>query len=275
VCTSLTIVTIPFSVTNIGARALSICSSLTTIDVDPQNSAYSALDGVLFDKGQTLLIQYPGGRTGAYIIPDSVTSIEPWGFAECSSMTSVTIPSSVTSVREGTFSRCSGLTSVTIPHSVTSIEEHAFWLSSSLTSVTIGSNVATIQWRAFDGCTSLERIYFRGNVPSSYPSEDIFGEANSVTLYYLPGTTGWGAAVVDQPTALWIPVVPKLPLLTSDNPLRLVTFSPAPSTVHVQRSMNLLDWEDWQTVSRDEGPSELQDLDAGTTPYRFYRGVEE
>jgi len=53
------------------------------------------------------------------------------------------------------------------------------------------------------------------------------------------------------------------------------THSPAPATVRVQRSVNLVDWEDWQTVSKDEGPSELQDSEAGTTPYRFYRGVEE
>ncbi|MCL4180070.1 MAG: hypothetical protein KJ072_20275 [Verrucomicrobia bacterium] len=48
-----------------------------------------------------------------------------------------------------------------------------------------------------------------------------------------------------------------------------------PATVRVQRSANLVDWEDWQTVSRDAGPSELQDTEAGTTLYRFYRGVEE
>lgn len=33
--------------------------------------------------------------------------------------------------------------------------------------------------------------------------------------------------------------------------------------------MNLFDWEKWQTVPRDDGPSELRDLDAGTTTYRF------
>jgi hypothetical protein len=54
-----------------------------------------------------------------------------------------------------------------------------------------------------------------------------------------------------------------------------LTHSPAPATVRVQRSANLVDWEDWQTVSRDEGPSELQDAEAGSTPYRFYRLREQ
>ena len=46
-------------------------------------------------------------------------------------------------------------------------------------------------------------------------------------------------------------------------------------TVRVQRSTNLVGSEDWQTVSRDAGPGELLDTEAGTTPYRFYRGIEE
>jgi hypothetical protein len=43
----------------------------------------------------------------------------------------------------------------------------------------------------------------------------------------------------DRPTALWIPVMPNLPSVTADNPLRLTTHSPAPATVRVQRSANL------------------------------------
>ena len=69
--------------------------------------------------------------------------------------------------------------------------------------------------------------------------------------------------------------MPNLPSVSSDNPLRLVTHSPAPATVRVQRSANLVDWEDWQTVSKDSGPSQLQDAEAGSTPYRFYRLREQ
>jgi hypothetical protein len=36
---------------------------------------YSSVDGVLFNKSQTTLIQYPSGKSGHYSIPDSVTSI--------------------------------------------------------------------------------------------------------------------------------------------------------------------------------------------------------
>jgi len=74
-CTSLTSVTIPNSVTNIGDYAFSGCTSLSAITVEALNSFYSSVDGVLFNKSQTMLMQYPGGKAGSYTIPNSVTSI--------------------------------------------------------------------------------------------------------------------------------------------------------------------------------------------------------
>jgi hypothetical protein len=78
-CTSLTSVTIPNSVTSIGSGAFSGCTSLSAITVEALNSFYSSVDGVLFNKSQTTLIQYPGGKAGSYTIPNSVTSIAGWG----------------------------------------------------------------------------------------------------------------------------------------------------------------------------------------------------
>ena len=58
-CTSLTSVTIGNSVTFIGDLAFNRCTSLTTITVDALNSAYTSVDGVLFNKSQTTLLQCP------------------------------------------------------------------------------------------------------------------------------------------------------------------------------------------------------------------------
>jgi len=74
---------------------------------------------------------------------------------------------------------------------------------------------------------------------------------------------------------MWIPLVLALPSQPPNRQLILHTTSPAPSQVRVQRSTNLIHWEDWQTVTKAAGPSTLQDADTGTTPYRFYRGVQE
>ena len=74
-CNRLTSFTIPNSVTSIGESAF-VDYSLTNIAVDAANPNYSSTNGVLFDKDQATLIQYPIGLTNSsYTIPNSVTSI--------------------------------------------------------------------------------------------------------------------------------------------------------------------------------------------------------
>ena len=91
------------------------------------NSSYSSVAGVLFNKNQTVLIQYhPGGKAGSYTIPDGVTNVGINAFTGCSSLTNVIIPKSVISIGDGAFALCTNLTSVTIPNSVTSIGDFAF-----------------------------------------------------------------------------------------------------------------------------------------------------
>ena len=44
-------------------------------------------------------------------------------------------------------------------------------------------------------------------------------------------------------------------------------------TVRIQRSENLRDWQDWQTVTLSNGPFELTDSNAANSSPRFYRAV--
>ncbi len=111
-CRSLSSVTVPNSVTSIGTYAFEFCTSLTAILVDTNNPAYSSLDGVLFDKNQTTLVEYPGGLGGSYTIPSTVSNIGEGAFFGCSGLTSVTIGNSVTSIGSLGFYDCTSLTSV-------------------------------------------------------------------------------------------------------------------------------------------------------------------
>jgi len=203
-CTSLASVTIGSGVTNIGFFAFSSCTSLSAITVDALNSVYSSVDGVLFNKSQTVLIIFPGDKAGNYTIPNSVTSIGNYAFAG-SSLTSVTIPNNVTSIGDFAFSGCTILTKVRIGNGVTSIGSQAFRSCASLTSVTIPTSVTGIGGFAFASCTSLTGVYFKGNAPSVGPF--VFINANNVIVYYLPGTTGWGATFAGRPAVLWNPLV--------------------------------------------------------------------
>jgi hypothetical protein len=140
-CTGLTGVNIPDSVTSIGYKAFEECASLTAINVNTANTTYSSQDGVLYNKAKTTLIRYPARKTGAFTIPNSVTSI---GF--------------------GVFSHCTGLTSITIGNGVTRIEYDAFYGCTNLTSITIPSSVTSFGNYAFSGCTNLTSVTFQGTI---------------------------------------------------------------------------------------------------------------
>ena len=110
-CGSLTSIVIPDSVTSIGDDAFSYCKSLTSITVDENNQAYKSIDGILYTKDGTTLIQYAIGKKDiSFTIPESVTSIGYEAFYGCESLTSIVIPNSVTSMGNYAFESCYNLT---------------------------------------------------------------------------------------------------------------------------------------------------------------------
>ena len=205
-CWSLTSVMIPASVTNIGDIAFENCSGLTAITVNTNNPAYISVAGVLFNRTQTTLIQYPAASAGtSYTISNSVTSIGDGAFSSCSRLASITIPASVTNVGDYAFQGCTSLTSITIPASVTSIGYAALNGCSSLTSVTIPNMVTSLGVQAFEGCTKLANVFFTGNAPTA--DVTVFLNDNNATVYYLPGTKGWSSPFAGRPAVLWNPVI--------------------------------------------------------------------
>jgi hypothetical protein len=149
---------VPNGVTSIGRTAFIGCTSLTAITVDALNPFYSSLDGVLFNKTQTTLIQCPGAKAGTYTVLDGVTNVGAYAFYSCTRLTSVTIPNSVTKIGDSAFASCTSLTILAIPDSVTSIGSAAFAFCTSLTSVMIGNSVTSIAIDAFYRCTSLSSV---------------------------------------------------------------------------------------------------------------------
>ncbi len=157
-CTSFTSVNIPASVTTIGGNAFYNCTELSAISVDTASTAYASLDGVLYDKLLTKVIQCPAAKGGSVSIPSGVTSIVGNAFYGCTSLTSVSIPASVTTIGGNAFYGCTSLTSVSIPASVTTIGSYAFYNCTRLTAVGIPTGVKTIDQSTFFNCTALASV---------------------------------------------------------------------------------------------------------------------
>jgi len=155
----------------------------------------------------------------AVVIPNSVTSIDRWAFADCDSLASITIPASVKDISFFSFYCCDSLASIVVEQgnivyhsagnclietasktllvgcknsvipadgSVTSIGNHAFYNCTSLTSITIPASVTSIGSDAFSYCSSLTAI----TIPASVKSigEGAFSHCSSLTAITIPAS---------------------------------------------------------------------------------------
>ena len=198
-CYNLASITIPDSVTDMGDYPFYDCRNLTEIIVRNNNPIYSSLNGVLFNKDRTTLLQCPGGKGGVYTIPGSVTRIADYAFEECGWLTKVVIPDSVTSIGVDVFYGCfileeievgnnnpnfSSLDGVvfnkdrttlllcpegkngayTVPNGVIAISAYAFSNCEFLTSMVIGDSVTEIGSNVFYFCSGLTSVVIGNGV---------------------------------------------------------------------------------------------------------------
>jgi BspA type Leucine rich repeat region (6 copies) len=185
-CVGITNITLPASVTNIGFEAFMYCTRLAAIAVDTNNPAFSSLDGVLFDRPAATLIQYPEGRTGAYDIPDGVTSIADEAFYFCTNLTGVVIPDGVVSIGNSAFYYCNKLVTATIPDSLTNVGDSAFYYCPSLTSaITLGDNLRHLGNFAFGYCSGLTSVTVGNGITSI--GDSVFLECIGLTNIILSG----------------------------------------------------------------------------------------
>lgn len=212
---SVTSVTIPASVTEIGSNAFAGCTNLTSVNYagdwsnltiqsgNPavEDAAKDAANEQLFDfkfilnNTAVIVIRY-NGTAADVTIPSRykgkpVTAIDHTAFHD-SAVTSVTIPDSVTAIPDDAFSYCSNLTNISIPNSVTFIGFSAFNSCTSLKSITLPSSLSTIQSYAFYNCGNLKTI----RIPVSVTSigNCAFDVCPSLMTVTYPGSkTQWDA----------------------------------------------------------------------------------
>lgn len=75
--------------------AIKNCSSLTEINIGDESPRYSSVDGVLYNKDQTVLLVCPKGKKGVVTVPEGVEAIGEGAFCDCAFISSVNIPASL------------------------------------------------------------------------------------------------------------------------------------------------------------------------------------
>jgi hypothetical protein len=162
------------------------------------------------NNNNTLTIVGYTGAGGTVTIPAAfgglpVSSIGNNAFNGQTTVTSVTMPNSVASIGSSAFTYCFGLTNVILSTNLTSIGDNAFFECYDLLNMTIPASVTSIGQLAFYDCTSMAGMYFQGNAPATGVGP--FDLDTNLTVYYLPGTTGWSSTFGGVPAVLSRPAL--------------------------------------------------------------------
>ncbi len=187
------------SVSEIGRGAWSGCKQLAEISVDDSNSAFIAVDAVLYNKAQTSMLICAAARNGELNLPESLIRIEDYACEGCRNLSGgLHLPNGLTYVGDFAFAGCEGLTGeLKIPESLVHVGRAAFYGVSGLTGtlsipdgetlignygsyaymegvehIELPSSAQALAPSVFEGCVSVVHIKSDANEP---PAVGAFG----------------------------------------------------------------------------------------------------
>lgn len=291
-------VTIPESVTTIGNKAFAKCSTLRTINYDAVNCTtvgsdvfsecpkveylgigktvtdipsgifsnlpISYCDLVIPDNVKTIgSSAFRGCGFSSVTLPDNLTTIERFVFADCERLKSVVIPETVTAIGNYAFYNCARISSVVIPNAVTSVGAGAFENCTELTSATYNAENCTKFGtdidQVFKGCDKLATLYLGKDVKSI--PEYAFYNANNVTELYCAAPT---------------PPTPESMSLSGFNKQKCTLYVPQGSVDLYKANYS---WKEFYNITEYDGVDDItvdSDSDNADTLYRVYnlQGVQ-
>ena len=201
-CTKIKSVVIPKNVRDIGKEAFGHIYNLNEISVNESNSDYSSLNGVLFNKAKTLLVQYPIGNTStSYTVPNGVTTLGEAAFYSANNLKNIILPNTLDIIENNALSSCTSLTELDIPDSVTVIKKEVFYGCSSLKKLIIPSSIISIGGNNTTFVNNLESIY----ISSLYDWCKIQFESNPLSIaknLYINGVLATDVLIPDGITKI-------------------------------------------------------------------------
>ena len=172
--------------------SLSKMGKCDRIEVESLNEDYESSDGVLYSKGLSVLVAFPGGRERAVICREC-REIGMMAFANSSALRTVSFENSTAEGRleaigASTFMGCANLRSVSIPRSVSEVSSSAFAGCAGLERVTLkrGSALARLCEGGFRGCPRLAAFEIESGSSLESIEGGVFEGCRSLRLFSFP-----------------------------------------------------------------------------------------
>ncbi len=132
--------------------------TLQSVTVAADNEFLSSQDGVLFNKGKTVLLWYPRSKTDAsYSVPPGVTELAFGSFRKISALTSVTLPAGLKRIGDYVVWECPNIATLELPLSLEFIGHYSL-TNLKVSSMVVPENVKELRSYVLSGCDNLTSV---------------------------------------------------------------------------------------------------------------------
>jgi uncharacterized repeat protein (TIGR02543 family) len=228
-------VEIPTDCIDLGFYYFNSCKGVTAITVAAGHTEFEAADGMLFNKGKTVLFRYPEGKTGTTPNLSSyttLTTISSGAFYGCSKLTSITLPASLdmdyNDILSESFEGCTALKTFAVPTTSTTyatssngealyrinagkapVELVKYAAGATTTSYTVPNTVTRIASHAFRDCKNLKTVNLP-NALKNFKWENVsFNGLSGLTYMSIPdGVDTIGAQIFSGCSSLGTVLLP-------------------------------------------------------------------
>lgn len=154
---------IPATVSSIGYAPFRECQGFELFSVAEGNTAYKAVDGVLYNYAGTELVAYPAAKQDTvYEAVETLTRILPYAFSEARYLKRF-----LTNIR------------------LSSIGYGAFYNARNLEVVNLGARLKYVEEYAFAGCVALKNIFCAGVIPAECETNAFDGVSQEACTLYV------------------------------------------------------------------------------------------
>lgn len=110
------------------------CVRLRAIYVEEGNPSFTSIDGVLYTKDERVLVRYPIGKQGPYVVPEGTKMLYNFSFTDCGSVPYIIVTEGVEKIGVNVFHN-TGARAIYLPLSLQEIGDESFIYNEYLTDI--------------------------------------------------------------------------------------------------------------------------------------------